>query len=61
MEAKEKKQKINLDLDLLRTATSAMIAYCKVESTKKALIKHRNTIDLMIESRASPPSNDTGA
>lgn len=41
---------MELDLELLSTSTSAMIANCINKDAKKELIKHQNTIKLMMDS-----------
>jgi len=45
---------MELDLELLRASVSGIMMYCKEPSTKKALKKHANTIDLMIEGQELP-------
>lgn len=40
---------MKLDLELLKASVSGMMMKCKDANMKKALKKHANTIDLMIE------------
>lgn len=51
---------MKLDLELLRASVSGMMMYCKDADMKKALKKHANTIDLMIEGQTLPIDSVVG-